>query len=140
MEENRKFWHLCTPGQLSGEIFRERKDFVFGMNLVALLAAIHMEWVGIYTFELMHNHFHFVMSGEDGDIMHFFNDLYKRLKRYLVSEGRFSDLKDFCPTLVPIDNITHLRNVIAYANRNGYLANKNTTPFSYYWGANRFFH
>jgi REP element-mobilizing transposase RayT len=139
MDESRKFWHLCTPGQLSGEIFRERKDFVYGMNLVALLAAIHMEWVAIYTFELMHNHFHFVVSGEECSIMDFFNDLYKRLKRYLVSEERFSDLKGFYPTLVPIENITHLRNVIVYANRNGYLVNKNTTPFSYYWGANRYF-
>lgn len=139
MEENRKFWHLCTPGQLSGEIFRERNDFVFGMNLVALLAAIHSGRVGIYTFELMHNHFHFVVSGEEGSIIDFFNDLYKRLKRYLVFEGRFSDMKGFYPTLVPIDNLAHLRNVIAYANRNGYLINKNTTPFSYYWGANRYF-
>jgi hypothetical protein len=51
----------------------------------------------------------------------------------------FSDLKGFFPSLFPINDITYLRNVIAYVNRNGYLVDRNTTPFSYKWGANRYF-
>ena len=139
MDELRSFWHLCTPGQLSGEIFRERKDYVFGMNLVALVATEYRGKVDIYTFQLMSNHLHFALSGEKEDVNDFFWALFKRLRRYLVTEGRSSDLMGFSPTLIAIDNISYLRNLIAYINRNGFLVNKNTTPFSYYWGANRYF-
>ena len=139
MEELKNFWHLCTPGKLSGEIFMERKDYVFGMNLVALVAAEYRERVEIYTFQLMSNHLHFAISGNKEDINDFFWAFFKRLRRYLVTESRLTDLKGFFPNLIAIDNVPYLRNLIAYINRNGFLVNKDTTPFSYYWGANRYF-
>ena len=61
-EQQGPFWHLCTPGDLGGLLFREAKDFVYGMNLVAHAAALH-ESVDIYTFVIMNNHLHFVLRG-----------------------------------------------------------------------------
>ena len=139
LAQEKKLWHLCTPGELSGAIFRKNTDYVFGMNMVALLAAVFKERIKIYTFQIMSNHFHFVLSGNEDDIMSFFAHLYRRVKKFLVLQGRLSDLKGFSPTLIQITDIGYLRNVIAYVNRNGYVVDKHTTPFSYKWGANRYF-
>ena len=57
-------WHLFTPGDLSGVLFREKEDYVYGMNLVALCAGKFWESIRLYTFQIMSNHFHFVLSGE----------------------------------------------------------------------------
>lgn len=46
-QENGPFWHLCTPGDLLGIIFRDRDDYVLGMNAVALCTAEFEEFVSI---------------------------------------------------------------------------------------------
>ena len=57
-----QFWHLCTPGKSQCLIFRNKSDYVAGMNLVALSANKFSETVEIYAFELMSNHFHFLIK------------------------------------------------------------------------------
>ncbi len=133
------FWHLCTPGELSGVLFRKRSDYVFGMNMVGLLAAIFWDRLKIYTFQIMSNHFHFIIYGDKDEVLLFYSELYRRLKKFLVFEGRFSDMKGFSYKLIKITDLVYLRNVIAYVNRNGYLIDSNYTPFSYPWGSNRYF-
>lgn len=137
--EDVQLWHLCTPGELSGVLFRNHSDYVYGMNLVGLVAAMFRGRVQLYTFQIMSNHFHFVLKGEKEEVFKFFRELYIRMKKFLVLQGRFSDFKGFFPSLFPINDISYLRNVIAYVNRNGYLVDRNSTPFSYKWGANRYF-
>ena len=128
------FWHLCTPGNLSGVLFRELQDFVYGMNLVAHAAAQHPR-VDIYTFVLMSNHMHFVLSGSEEDCLSFFNFIFKRLRRYLALRERISDFKGFACKLFAISDILYLRNVIAYVNRNAYVASRSHTPYTYLWGS-----
>ena len=132
-------WHLCTPGEHQCAIFRTREDFVFGMNLMALAAYSYREEVKILTFELMSNHFHFVLACEEVALNGFFDFIYKRLKRYLANGQRGSDLNKLTFKYFNIDNLNYLQTVIAYVNRNGYLVDNSTTPFSYPWGANSFF-
>ena len=128
------FWHLCTPGDLSGVLFREVKDFVYGMNLVAHAAAKHPS-VDIYTFVLMSNHLHFVLSGTEEDCISFFDFISRRLKRYLAARERISDFKGFACKLFKVNDLQYLRNVIAYVNRNAYVARRSNTPYSYLWGS-----
>ncbi len=128
------FWHLCTPGDLSGVLFREEKDFVYGMNLVAHAAVFHWGKVVIYTFVLMNNHLHFVLSGAEEDCMEFFSFIARRLKRYLGLQDRVFDFKGFGCKLFKIDDLQYLRNVIAYINRNAYVASRSYTPYAYFWG------
>ena len=129
-EQQGPFWHLCTPGDLSGLLFREAKDFVYGMNLVAHAAALH-ESVDIYTFVIMNNHLHFVLSGDQEDCIAFFNFISKRLKRYLSLQERVSDFNGFNYKLFSINDLYYMRNVIAYINRNAYVANTSYTPYNY---------
>ncbi len=134
--ENGPFWHLCTPGELSGILFRDAEDYVFGMNTVAVCAADYADILSIYTFQIMSNHFHFVVSGQKESAISFFNSLKKKLVRFFHAKYNIRDLRDVECNLYPVESLRYLRNLIAYVNRNGYLVNRNETPFSYRWGAN----
>ena len=57
------YWHLCTPGNLQSIIFRDNDDYVYGMNLIAFVAGMFTEDIKIFTFQIMSNHLHFVLSG-----------------------------------------------------------------------------
>ena len=132
-------WHLCTPGEFVGVIFKDRDDYVFGMNLVALCAANFSTQLKILTFQIMSNHLHFVIECEEPVIGEFFAFLKKRLQRYLANSGHLGSLSGFIPNYFRINELRYLQNVIVYVNRNGYLVDRQSTPLTYEWGANRFF-
>ncbi len=133
-----QFWHLCTPGDSSGIIFRVKEDYIYGMNMVGVSAAKFFSSIDIYTFQLMSNHLHFVIRGENNDVEMFYQDLLQRLRRYLLKETRVYDIQKISHSILAVNDIGYLRNLIAYVNRNGYLVNKFVTPFTYPWGANRY--
>lgn len=60
------FWHLCTSGDECTNIFTSEEDFRVGMNLMGICADMFRECSGvrIYTFILMNNHIHIILSGE----------------------------------------------------------------------------
>lgn len=132
-------WHLCTPGNFQSIIFKENEDYVYGMNLVALSAAAFSLKVQIHTFQIMSNHLHFVLSGEKDAVVQFFEYFRKRLSKYMSLKGNGSYIKELIHNLIPITDLHYMRNVIAYVNRNGYLTDSNSTPFTYPWGANVIF-
>ena len=128
------FWHLYTPGNLTSIIFTDTEELKFAMNLIGQTAARVPE-VEIYTFEVMNNHLHFILAGEEGKCRLFFDMLKDKLGRYLRSKGRAIDLSRFECNLIKIPDLKTLRNEIVYTNRNGYVARHDCTPFSYPWGA-----
>ena len=134
-----EYWHLCSPGELSGILFKNTDDYIFGMNLVALCAGVFKNDVSILTFQLMSNHVHFIMRGSRESVERFFEEFRKRLSKYMAQKGYSSDCKGFTHNIFRIEDEIYLRNSIAYVNRNGYLVNKDYTPFSYPWGSNRYF-
>ena len=132
------FFHLCTPGDGTLTLFETEEDFRFAMNLIALVTHLTPDF-NIITFEVMDSHLHTVGEGPSLAAQNWFGQLRKRLFRFYQSTGRVRDLKDFRPNIIPIDNLSFLRNSIAYVNRNGHLVRPDCTPYSYPWGANRFY-
>lgn len=128
------FWHLYTSGLLSGIIFSNDDDFIFGMNLLALCADKFPQ-LKIYTFALMSNHVHVIFSGDKAEGERMFELFRSRLKRYLTSKERVLDWNAFSASWISIDDLQALRNEIVYTNRNGYLAHNSYLPHSYPWGA-----
>lgn len=124
-------WHGYTSGKDMPILFATDKDLSFAMNAISLAAFIQKETVRIITFEVMNNHFHFVICGDENDIQEFFRIIVKKLKRTIPLAGKM-ELK-----LKPLRDIQSARNNIVYNNRNGYVANSGYTPFSYPWGAGR---
>lgn len=134
LKNNGPFWYMYTPGNLTSVLFVDKEDFKFAMNLVAQVAVKNPE-VRIYTFEVMNNHFHFILSGDEEKCRALFELLKEKLERYLRNKGRNINLSKFNCFLVQIMDLKTLRNEIIYANRNGYVARHDCTPFSYPWGA-----
>lgn len=132
------FYHLCTPGEATLTLFENDDDYCFAMNLFALVTHL-VTGVNIITFEVMGSHLHLIGEGRTDAARDWFGQVRKRLYRFYQSTGRVRDLDAFQANIIPIDSLGFLRNSIAYVNRNGYLVHPEYTPFSYPWGANRFF-
>ncbi|MCR5070360.1 MAG: hypothetical protein K6A62_00335 [Bacteroidales bacterium] len=137
-QRNGPYFHLCTPGEQTEILFEDEEDFRFAMNLAAS-CTWQTPGVTVLTFEIMSNHLHAVLSGEKERLLAWFDLFKRRLRRYFMDKGLVKDLSGFKASLFPVDDLETLRNTLAYVNRNGYLVDARYTPFSYPWGANRFF-
>lgn len=126
------YWHIYTSGKEMSILFADINDFQFAMNVIAQ-AAWKYPTLKIIAFEVMSNHFHFVISGEESVIQTFFEFIRKRISRSIPT------IKKAKLTLKPISDLQSLRNNIVYTNRNGYVADSNHTPFSYPWGTGRYY-
>ncbi len=126
------YWHTYTSGKDTPLLFVREEDLVFVMNVVAQAAALFPE-VRIIAFEVMNNHFHFVVSAEESAIRVFWEYVRKRLSR------SFPLMKALQIDLKQIGDLNSLRNNIVYTNRNGYVADSAHTPFSYPWGTGRYY-
>ena len=126
------YWHAYTSGKDTPLLFSLEEDFVFVMNVIAQSAALFPE-VRIIAFEVMNNHFHFVVSADEKAVLTFWGFVRKRLVR------SFPLMKGLQITIKPIGDLGALRNNIVYTNRNGYVADSSHTPFSYPWGTGRYY-
>ena len=133
-----RWWHLHTPGNLTSLLFANDDDYRFAMNLM-VRCLTEFPTLAVIAFEIMSNHIHIVLSGDEHIINEFFATYRKRLKRYLSTkaQGRLSN--QFQMSLKPINDLKALRDAIVYVNRNGYVVNPSHTPFSYPWGTGRYY-
>ena len=58
------YWHAYTSGKETPLLFSCTQDFAFAMNVVAQ-ASNEFKGVTILAFEILNNHFHFVLSAEE---------------------------------------------------------------------------
>ena len=126
------YWHAYTNGKDTPLIFARDEDFALAMNVIAQAAAAFPSVI-IISFEVMGNHFHFVLSGVESDIYAFWRYIRKRLSR------TFKQMSDMPLQLKPIEDLQSLRSHIVYVHRNGYVVNPDSTPFSYPWGTGRYY-
>ena len=132
------FYHLCTPGDSQLVLFDTNEDFRFAINLMA--STLYEETdVNVITFEIMGTHLHVIGEGSLEAAEQWFAKYRRKLSRFYQSVGDVKDLSSFQASIFPINDLAFLRNSIAYVNRNGYLVHPEYTPFSYPWGAGRYF-
>ena len=109
------------------------------MNLVARCACDCPD-IKIVSFEIMSNHVHFILCGDEIKVQTFFVLFRKRLMRYFSETGDKTDFSHFgCRQLIPIETLESIRNQICYTNRNNFVADPGHTPFSYPYGANGYY-
>ncbi|MCQ2143180.1 MAG: hypothetical protein MJY56_03830 [Bacteroidales bacterium] len=136
-ERSGSVYHLCTP-ENHPVIFTREKDFAAAMSLLAIAFAKY-PGLKVYAFEIMSNHIHILVGGEESLCLEAFALFKKFLKRYLSGEGRPGGLPDFEARPHRVKDLENMRNVIAYINRNAYVAMPDHTPYSYPWGTGRFY-
>ena len=127
-------WHICTPGNLQEIINISDADFKFAVSNTALSAA--ETGIMILTDAQMENHIHVLAACTAEDCLHFIQSYKYRLGKHLERNGRYISLKHFtCDSPIPVGTLEMARNEIAYINRNGFVANRKWTPFTYPWGS-----
>ena len=128
------FWHAYTSGKDTPLLFSDRDGFRLAMNIIAQAANVHPQ-IRILAFEVMSNHFHFVVSSPDEtELLEFWESVRRRLLRF---DQNARTLGIYIKT---IESLQALRNNIVYTNRNGYVADHRYTPFSYPWGTGRYYY
>lgn len=131
------YWHLWTP-ENHQIVFPDKESLIAGMNILAICSRLVPE-VKIITFQIMNNHLHLTLSGPREGVLRLFRLLKRYLGKYLRSRGLYADLSQFEGKLRELCSLQELRNVITYNNRNGYVVNPDSTPFTYPWGANAYY-
>lgn len=129
--------HLWTP-ENHEIIFTCPSDFRIGMDLFGITAKLCPD-LSILTFELMSNHIHVTAAGKEDCLNQSFDTFKLLVQRWLNAGGRATSLERFKPGIRRLDTLKDIRNVIVYDNRNGFVVNPGYTPFSYPWGANRYY-
>lgn len=107
-------YHVCSSED-HPVLFHDREEFVSAMNIVAFAALLSPDVV-LYTFQVMSNHFHFVLSGDSDRIEAFLRLIRVKLSADLLPDHAGNDAKTLQFNIIP-----------------------NHSPFSYPWGANRYF-
>lgn len=130
---NGPYWHLYTDGTRMQNIFCNEDDFRIGMWCLAA-ALFTSKSVRSLTFELMANHIHLILAGQEHECIEVFEAFVSRLKRVFAKTGRIIAWSSFKKEILPIEDIQSLRNEIIYVNRNAFVANPAYTPYSYLWG------
>lgn len=137
-KKHKHYWHLYTNGKDVDVIFSNREEMTAGMNIMGI-CCLNIPEVKAFTFELMNNHLHIILAGERARCEDLFCMFKKKIWKYFSRNSRIVDLRKFECELLEITSLQSLRNEIIYANRNGYVARPDCTPFSYPWGAGAWF-
>lgn len=130
-------YHLYTAEGFD-TIFATEEDFKAGMTILAICALAFPD-LRVLTFELMGNHLHLTVAGDKERCLALFRMIKQRIRLYLKGTGSSADISDWECSIKEILDLKYLRTLIVYTNRNGFVVNPNETPFSYRWGANRYF-
>jgi len=127
-------YHCVSPENYE-LIFTNEAEYSDAMLIVGVCSQFFAA-MRILTFQLMSNHFHFVLSGDKSEVEEFISLFKGRLLKYFAHKGRSLDNGQLAFKLYPVGDLDYCRATIAYCNRNGFVVNDNVTPFSYPWGAN----
>lgn len=130
----REYYHVCSEGLEKRMIFRNRREFIMGINYVALC---HLKCnVRILCFCLMGNHFHFILSGSYQECWKFGNE-YKRMCGMMMKRTQESDagMKDVELQVKEITDMSYLEYAIAYVLRNPVVAGFRIMPHQYEWSS-----
>jgi len=130
-------YHLWTPENFE-IIFTDENDFKLGMSILGIAAKLFPD-IKILTFEIMSNHLHLVCAGALDRILALFETIKNLLKKFVQNEGRTINWEGFYACTRLMETLADIRNVIVYDNRNGYVVSNRYTPFTYPWGANRYY-
>lgn len=130
----KQYYHVSSHGLEKNDIFKNREDFVAGMNDVAICVLGFN--VRVLCLCLMSNHFHFVLSGTEIECRRF-SDEYKRrcAMRMRLNGGDVQGMRNVDVQIRLVDNQEYLENVIAYVLRNPLAAGVQIMPYHYPWSS-----
>lgn len=137
--KEREFYHVCSDGLERRMIFRNREEFIIGMNYIAIC---YLKYdIKILCFCLMGNHFHFILSGIYQECRKF-GEEFKRMCAMVMRQTQNIEkaMKNVDIQIKRISDRTYLEYAIAYVLRNPVVAGFRLMHHQYPWSsANLYF-
>lgn len=130
-KENGPYFHICSPENFMS-IFLDDSDFKQGVTKLAVAASSCS--VRIIAFELMNNHVHLILAGQEQECVRLFETYRSKLARMTKAKGIEAPFNLMIPNVIPINDVRMLRTEIAYVHRNCIIPDPERSPFSYLWG------
>lgn len=127
-----EYYHVCTEGMEKKPFFRDRQDYISGMNSIPICAV--RSGVHILAFCLMDNHVHFILEGRRDNCTAFISEYKRRCSQALrLKYLEVQALHDTGVFIGHIDSGEYLLSSIAYVLRNPVAAGLKFLPFHYPW-------
>ena len=137
VEKTMGYFHVYTKGLEDRLIFRDREDYIAGMNLVAV--ACFSVGVRVLAFVLMSNHVHFVVKGsfQGADrFIYLYKNLLSRYLSWRYGTKQFLHNVKTSVAAVEMDGDA-LKRLIAYILNNPVKAGIMCVPQGYEWSSAR---
>ena len=130
-----KFYHVYTKGLEDNLIFRDREDYITGMNYVALCT--FCIGIDMLAFTLMSNHFHFVIYATPEEAKMFVERYKILVSRFIYNKyGTEHLLRRLSTSCKAIEDTNEaLKSIIAYVLRNHIKAGVNVSVQGYEWSS-----
>lgn len=126
------YYHLSTDGWKDGFLFHTKSQYAYGMTVIGMLTILFD--VKIYSFTLMPNHIHIILSGTGVDCLGAFDYFCKMISARLTKDGCQPLPEDYWFKLVAIEDPQQMKNNIIYVDRNPY-EQAVCVPSGYPWGS-----
>ena len=131
------YYHICTDGKALDWMFKDREDFITGINRTAICA--FESNVKVYAYTLMDNHTHHVVRGTRQSCKNFIIRLKTQTGRWISSKYNVKEHLKHLPTqLIHIKDQEQLLETIAYLDRNSIVAGYCRLPSEYPWGSAKY--
>lgn len=130
----KEYYHVCSEGLERNLIFYNSKEFIMGMNYVAI--CLQKFDIAILCFCLMGNHFHFILKGSMQACMAF-GEEFKRMCSMMMrrNHDEHGAMKLVEIQVKRIHDRQYLENAVAYVLRNAMVAGFKLLPHQYPWGS-----
>lgn len=130
----RNCWHFSTDGAFAEVIFRDREDFVDGMNRIYLIALRY--GIVILAFCLMDNHVHFILYGRLEDCQKFMSEYVRQISSTISRRyGLTKELNTLPIHYQTISDDLYLKTAICYVIKNPTVAGLPYMPYDYPWSS-----
>lgn len=124
-------FHLYTKPLESDVYFDSDQERVVAVNMLAI--AVTETGVMLLAYSIMTNHFHFILSGEKGKVVAFFERYKQLLDNYFVHHGRKQLMQPVSCGITSIDNLKQMQTEIAYVVRNAFVVRPEVNVFADPW-------
>ena len=125
-------YHLCTTALKDAVLCRDRQDYLFLWNSVAICATI--KGIRIFCLCLMSNHFHILLMATEKDIESFFARLKSRIGRYLKKKYGTTPVSGLEYRLFAVPDRKAFCEETAYILRNPFKA-RIDSPLTWPWNS-----
>lgn len=126
-------FHLYTTPLESDFFFHDDHERVIALNLMAIVKTASD--CKLLAYSIMTNHFHFILSGQKGEVLSFFERYKLLLDNYFSRHGKPGIMRSVKAGITAINDLRQLRTEIAYVIRNAFVARPEVNVFADPWSS-----